>query len=95
MRYLFLFIMFILWACSEPPTYRVFTMTSSGDFIETIGMTQSRSQAISIFNMKFQEREDCTENCEDMFQQLYIAVEPCRNEYGITICHEIEYVRKW
>lgn len=95
MKYLLLYVALFLGACSELPTYRVFTMNSSGDYMETVTITNDRDQAEALFSAKYRERKDCSENCEEMFQQLYLAVEPCRTEYGVTICHEISSAHKW
>lgn len=95
MKYLYLLLALFLGACSESPTYRVFTMNSSGDYLETVLLTQDKTQAEALFTVKYREREDCSENCEEMYQQLYMAVEPCNTSYGLTVCHEISYSHKW
>lgn len=89
-----LFIMLLV-ACSEPPVYRVFTMTAGGDYLETITVTNSIEEAEAVYTLKYREREDCSENCENTFQQLYIATEPCRQEYTLTVCKEINQIKKW
>jgi hypothetical protein len=87
----------LLMGCSErvPDTYRVFTMNSSGDYLQTIAVTQNVGEASNAFNNLYRQREECSENCDTTFQQLYIAVEPCRSEYGLTVCKSIRAMKKW